>query len=126
MAQQKTNPITFIILLGLMFLVVFGLYKGCQSCSSTNENELLVEIEIGSEGIKIMPKENYTEVNIKLNDDYKANLSYLISYSEKTIPYADFSKSSGQQFSILSTKPKSVYISGYKNGEKYWGYFKNN
>jgi hypothetical protein len=126
MAQQKTNPFTFIVILGLMFLIAFGLYKGCQSCTSSTEKDMLVLVSIQSDGIKLYPKDNYSNVNIKLNDDYKAKVNSITKFTELTIPYDDFVKSSGQRFSILSHKPKSVYISGYKDKEKYWGYFKQN
>lgn len=111
----------FIFALIVLSLVSFTFF----SCGSKGK-DMPVTIHIESNGITITNSGaySYSDVRVKLNNRYKIENLTLSGFEEKKVFFIEFSNSNGDRFNPIIQIPKTVYIAGEYQGEKYWALFK--
>ena len=71
---------------------------------------------------------NYEDTTVKINygltGEYKSSAQFIKNGETVTIPYSEFTDSSGTRFSFAQTKPETVLVRARINGKYDWEEFK--
>lgn len=120
---QKINHTAGIIGLIVTVILIIVLWRGC---SSEKEKPMGVSVNLGESSLTIINTSgnNYTNVVVKVNVDYRFKVGDLGSSETREIQFESFETSDGTRFNKDETGVVDVYLSGYYLGNKYWDFFK--